>query len=57
MKLKDYIIALLIMCIINIAIALIFDSCNVNLPGWCAFCIGIVNALIVLAVYHKIKGE
>lgn len=57
MKLKDYIIALLIMCIINIAVALILDSCNVNLPGWCLFCIGMVNAFIVLAVYSKIKNK
>lgn len=57
MKLKDYIIALLIMCIINIAIVFILDSCNVNLPSGCAFCIGMVNGLIVLAVYSKIKNK
>jgi hypothetical protein len=62
MELRDYIttllIALLIMCTINIAITLIFDSCNVNLPGWCTFSIDTVkNWLIVMWIYHKIKGK
>ena len=59
MELRDYIIALLIMCIINIAIVLILDSCDVNLSvsGWRTFYNSMVNGLIVLAVYSKIKNK
>lgn len=59
MKLRDYFIALLIICVVNIAIVLILDSCgmNVSVSSWRTFYTSMVNGLVVLAVYSKIKEK
>ena len=57
MTLKDYIIATLIMCVIDVIIMLVLDFCNITINHIDAFICGAAVGIVVLHVYSKVKNE
>lgn len=57
MTLKDYILATLIMFVIDVIIMLVLDFCNITINHIDAFICGAAVGIVVLHVYSKVKNE
>lgn len=57
MTLKDYILATLIMCVIDVIIMLALDFCNITINHTTAFICGIAVGIAVLRVYSEVKNK
>lgn len=57
MTLKDYILATLIMCVIDVIIMLALDFCNITINHTTAFICGVTVGIAVLRVYSEVKNK
>ena len=57
MTLKDYILATLIMCVIDVIIMLALDFCNITVSHTGAFICGVTVGIAVLRVYSEVKNK
>lgn len=57
MTLKDYILATLIMCVIDVIIMLALDFCNITVNHTAAFICGVAVGIVVLRVYREVKNK
>ena len=57
MTLKDYIIATLIMCVIDVIIMLVLDFCNITINHTTALICGAAVGIVVLRVYSEVKDK
>lgn len=57
MTLKDYILATLIMCVIDVIIMLVLDFCNITVNHTAAFICGVAVGIVVLRVYREVKNK
>lgn len=57
MTLKDYILATLIMCVIDVIIMLTLDFCNITINHTTALVCGAAVGIVVLRVYSEVKDK
>ena len=57
MTLKDYIIATLIMCVIDVIIMLVLDFCDITINHIDAFICGAAVGIVVLRIYSEVKNK
>ena len=57
MTLKDYILATLIMCVIDVIIMLALDFCNITVSHTAAFICGVTVGIAVLRIYSEVKNK
>lgn len=57
MTLKDYILATLIMFVIDVIFMLVFDFCNITITHTGALICGVMVGIVVLDVYSKVKDK
>lgn len=57
MTLKDYILATLIMCVIDVIIMLALDFCNITISHTGALICGVTVGIVVLRIYSEVKNK
>lgn len=57
MTLKDYILATLIMCAIDVIIMLVLDFCDITINHIDALICGAAVGIVVLRVYSEVKNK
>ena len=57
MTLKDYILATLIMFVIDVIIMLVLDFCNITVTHTGALICGAAVGIVVLHVYSEVKDK
>ena len=57
MTLKDYFLATLIMCVIDVIIMLVLDFCNITVSHTGALICGVTVGIVVLRIYSEVKNK
>lgn len=57
MTFKDYILATLIMCVIDVIIMLVLDFCNITVSHTGALICGVTVGIVVLRIYSEVKNK